>query len=113
MLYYSDGNILQLDKDVTYGTMPREGLECVEVYRSGELVFQLYLDEGKKLIYRRRVQLRPGQEKPFAFYILGWRTDTTQSINFIYEDALLIQQLPKFKDDIVQFSSVQLYEFEK
>lgn len=118
LLHYNDGTVLQLDKDVTYGNIKRDGLEAVEVYKKDKgLVFQLFLESDYKLIYRRRVQIHSNEEQSMIVYILGWRKKADgkdiQSINFIYEDNDIIQQLPRFNESHVLFCEPEYSEAEQ
>jgi len=118
-LHYNDGRIMQLltdkkdqlaENECTWGTLKREGLEVVDVYRkrevdegvfSSHLIFQLILEPDKKFIWTRRTIMEVG--KPIAaFWIIGWRKniagEDVQSINLIYEETDIIQNLPRFRE---------------
>lgn len=116
VMHYSDGTQLQLDRDVTWGNLKRDGLEAVEVYKKDSgLVFQMFLEPDKKLIYTRRTVLDTDGNVQ-AFYIIGWRKniggEDVQSINIIHENIDTIQQLQDFRNS-VPFHAVDREHAEK
>jgi hypothetical protein len=88
--FYKNGQTLTLSDKLSYDNIPRIGLHGVSVSKDDKEFFKLYLESDQKIIYRRRVILRTGQE-PFPIYIMGWRNDKAKSLNFINEEGIVYQ----------------------
>lgn len=55
-------------------------------------ILTLHLEPGQRLIYRRRVEMKTGQEKPVEVcYLAGWRRtvngECIQSIAYVFEST--------------------------
>lgn len=87
---YKDGKRLTLSPELSYDDLPRDGIDTFEVTTDGGSFFTLKLDEGQKLIYRKRVEKTMGQPD-YVVYLFGWRKDGYQSINYLSQDGVIIQ----------------------
>ncbi len=87
---YKDGNKVTLSESVGYDSLRRDGISAFEVQKDNEPFMLMKIDEGAKLIYRKRVEQVQGAE-PFVVYLFGWRKNGEQSINYLSQDGRLIQ----------------------
>jgi len=95
---YSDGKSLNQyneDKSVNkYTDIDRSKLSSFELYKEDKLIFKLVLEEGQRLIFRRRVSSNLQGEVIGAIYLVGWQKNingkNTQSISYILEDGCII-----------------------
>ncbi len=99
---YFDGSVLeQYDSDGKvngYENIDRKNLSAFEIYNVDKpepLIFRMFLEEGQKLIYRRRTwqDVNSGGDitgKRFL-YLVGWqknvRGENIQSVNYIHPDG--------------------------
>jgi len=106
--YNSDG--LQVSSD----SIDRDQLERFILLNDNKPIVILHLDDGQKLIYRRRVELVEGQSE-IACHIVGWRKkigeEITQSILFVFEDGH-IEAIGDFQENHRWFYQPTLREFE-
>lgn len=88
---YNDGTKLEQYNDDgsanTYRDIDRERLACFSLSVFGKK-FTVSLDDGRQLIYRKRIRQVVGGPKEEG-YILGWKKDGVQSIMFITEDEVI------------------------
>jgi hypothetical protein len=94
---YNDGSALpQYNDDGSenrYADIDRGRLVNFAILRSdGHPVLTLHLDPGQRLIFRRRVEMRPGAP-PFVIYLVGWQMtvqgQNVQSIAYLAESGEL------------------------
>src|SRR5574342_774232 len=96
--HYSDETELpQYNADGTenkYADIDRARLQYFEFRDTGRIVLRTYLEPGQRLIYRRRVEKRPG-EPDIVVYMAGWQQtiagQNIQSISYIFPDGAVIQ----------------------
>ena len=92
---YLDGKSLNQyneDKSVNkYTDIDRTILKFFELYDRDKLILRVHLDEGKRLIYRRRVALSMDGKITEVIYLVGWQKtigkENVQSISYIFEDG--------------------------
>jgi hypothetical protein len=90
--HYSDGtDFPQFNKDETenrYADIDRARLTSFSLTNGPLQAFELHLQPGQTLIFRRRIQHRIGAE-PFTVYVVGWRRVDTgeQSLCFVTENG--------------------------
>ena len=96
---YNDGSTLpqynEKGEANGYENIDRKGLAAFEIYdltKPDSFIFRLFLEEGQKLIYRRRVQKDLMSDKiTNVLYLVGWQQKVNgkniQSINYITEDG--------------------------
>lgn len=100
---YKDGTILpqycKCGFPRGYENIEREKLAAFEIFdktKPNTFIFRLFLEEGQKLIYRRRVEkdLMSNQIKR-VLYLVGWQQKVNgkniQSVNYITEDGKIQQ----------------------
>lgn len=107
---YKNGTRLDLESN-PYDKLDRTQIKEMEVMKDGEPFFLMQLDEGVKLIYRRRVEKSLTQDGEFVVYLLGWHKDGIQSINYISQDGRVIQG-GKWNDNDAWQYAPKLREFE-
>lgn len=112
---YNDGSILnQYNEDKTenkYVDIDRTRLSEFRLQRpkEGGLVFSLFLEDGQRLIYRKRTEMTMGGSA-FAFYMVGWQMNINgkniQSIAYVYESGSPVFMAGQFRDDHPLFYSI-------
>ena len=116
---YSDGTELSQysdNKTSKYGDIDRSRLDKFVILKNDTPVLILYLDENKKLIFRRRVakNFLSGEEE--AVYLVGWQENRSgvnlQSISFIFEDGH-VEVVDRFKEGHPWFYPINFLDEEK
>ncbi len=83
--YNEDGSINK------YTDIDRSILQFFELYKENKLILRIYLGDGKRLIYRRRVTLNLLGKIKEVIYLVGWQKkikgENVQSICYIFEDG--------------------------
>ena len=113
LAYYSNGTTLaQYDGEIEnkYTDIDRERLVAFALMRDGAPMVMIHFDEpGKRLIYRRRVFLRPGFG-PETFYLVGWQLriqgENVQSICVMSESGAM-DVIGSWRDDHPLFGGVE------
>lgn len=114
---YRDGSCLeQFNSDGSenkYTAIRRNELSQFLVFHGGEVLLVLHLDEGKRLIYRRRVAkylMGPKAGTSEAVYLVGWQENrrgvNVQSLCFVFEDGH-IEVLDRFCEGTRWFYAVK------
>lgn len=93
----------------SYSDIDRAKLESFALYSNdGRHVFELHLDPGQRLIYRKRIEQRTG-ESPFVVYMVGWQKTVNgtnvQSIAYITESEQ-VHMAGAWKEDHPWFYSI-------
>jgi len=74
----------------SYDNLDRDKLSSFVLYNGDKKVLDLHLDEDQRLIYRRRVEMRTGEDQVVC-YLVGWQqkvgNKNIQSIAYIFEDG--------------------------
>lgn len=103
----------------SYDHIPnRDSIVCFCLFEvdTKKPVFTLYLDDGYKLIYRRRVFKAIGQPDK-VFYLVGSRKtvggECVQSIAYVHEETCYVQMAGRFRADHPLFDIPVLRDFEK
>jgi hypothetical protein len=114
---YNDGFVLPQYDDGRVNKYPdidRTKLERFELLKDGKVFYSLTLNEGQRLIYRRRTLLRMGVTKdaPKArevIHLIGYQVTVSGKnfvvLNYIYEDGRI--ELDNSR------SNIELYKEEK
>ncbi len=92
---YDDGKELpQVNEDGSenkYPDIDRSKLAFFEIYKEEKLIFRLHFQEGRRLIYRRRVSVNAMTKETHAIYLVGWQAivggRNVQDIAYIFEDG--------------------------
>ena len=116
---YRDGScLMQFNSDGSenrYTAIRRNELSQFLLFHGGEVLLVLHLDEGKKLIYRRRVAVHfkigpQGKTGEESVYIVGWQENrrgvNVQSLCFVFEDGH-IEVLDRFCEGTRWFYAVK------
>jgi len=120
---YKDGGQVVLSDTLSYEDLKRENLSAFKVSIGKSELFCLHLEEGQKLIYRKRTATTPGvtneKNKHPQIYMIGWRQKIggkdVQSITYICDwpsRGFQIHQAGKFQDNHPWFYSPFLKVFE-
>lgn len=116
---YNDGSFLnQYNDDGTnnkYPDIDRVKLEFFELWNGEKLLFRLHLEEGRRLIYRRRVGVAMGVGVTRVIYLVGWQQTingvNVQDIAYIFSDGH-VELAGKWEDDRT-FCAPNLIDCEK
>ena len=91
---YSDGYLNQYNEDGTankYTKIDRKKLQFFELYKEEKLILRVHLGDGKRLIYRRRVEMEYPSKIKEVIYFAGWQKkvggENIESISYIFEDG--------------------------
>ncbi len=103
---YEDGSgISQIENDGStnkYQDIDRTKLKFFELWKENKLLFRLHLEEGRRLIYRRRVTINMNARVKWVVYLIGWQQTiqgrNVQDIAYIFEDGH-VELAGKWKDD--------------
>lgn len=112
--HYSDGTSFpQYNPEGTenrYADIDKGRLIAFELEQDDRPIFCMHLDAGARLIYRRRVFMRPG-EGQIVFYLVGWQKtvggENVQSVAIIPENNPQIHMIGKWRDDHPVFASIE------
>lgn len=116
---YKDGSrVAHLDadgKEISYDALPsRDDITDFVLYdiQSKKAVVSLHLEPGQKLIYRRRVAIKPGGGPQEVCYLVGWRRtiggECVQSIAYVFEETGRIELAGAFNEKHPWFYSPNL-----
>ena len=104
---YKDGNtIAQFDENGEERSylnhLDWDKLESFSLLDGEKPILTLHLEEGQRLIYRRRVEMSPGSGTTGVCHLLGWQKtvngENVQSIAYVFEDGR-IELAGKFRKD--------------
>jgi len=93
---YKDGTELpQHNKDGSVNKYPdidRTKIDCFELYREEKLIFKLHLEEGRRLIVRRRTLIKNfDKSQSEVIWMVGWQWNANgrnvQDIAWVFEDG--------------------------
>jgi hypothetical protein len=77
-------------------------IESFSLFDGEKPILTLHLEEGQRLIYRRRVELSPGIGNTGVCHLLGWQKNVNgeniQSIAYVFEDGR-IELAGRFRKD--------------
>ena len=114
---YSDGTVLEQTTPsgfVSADDIDRRKVVSMSLLRNNIVIVTLHLDQGQRLIYRKRVNKCIGAEDEVC-HILGWRQTVDEkvikSICYYFEDGR-IELAGQFKEGHPWFYSPTLREFE-
>ena len=121
---YSNGNCLnQYNEDESvnkYTDIDRSLLESFELRKidkdSNILFFKLILEEGQRLIFRKRVEIDVDGKQQSIIYLVGWQKtikgENIQAISYVFEDGH-VEMAGQWKSDARLFYAPNLIEEEK
>jgi len=107
---YNDGKKVTLSDTVSYDSLVRNGINAFEVQKDEQPFILMKLDEGAKLIYRKRVEQNVAGDQ-YVVYLFGWRNGESQSMNYLSQDGVLVQG-GQFDDKDSWMYSPKLREYE-
>jgi hypothetical protein len=104
LAHYSDELLPQYNADGsenTYKDIDRQRLTAFSLTRDNGVIVRIHMDEGKRLIYRRRVEVKPGHTDRIC-HLVGWQQtigeENTQSIVCVFEDNNTIEVIGQWKE---------------
>jgi len=115
---YDDGSFLkQYNADGSenkYTDIDRSRLVSFELLSDDVVVFRLFLEEGQRLIFRRRIVKTLDNKLKHMIYLVGWQQTingkNVQSISYIFDDGLIVMA-GNWKD--CPFNKPELLDCEK
>ncbi|MCP6727577.1 MAG: hypothetical protein KJI69_06215 [Patescibacteria group bacterium] len=115
---YPEGCLNQYNEDGSvnkYTDIDRSKLHSFELHKGEQLIFRLILEEGQRLIFRRRVAQNLKGDK-FVVYLVGWQKtiggENIQSISYVFEDGH-IEMAGQWKEKSDWFYAPNLIKEEK
>ncbi len=110
---YQDGTVLDQyngeGKPNGYENIEREKLSQFQLLKNGKVFFSLILEQGQRLIFRRRVFKKI--KETHHIFLVGWQKDGQQAISYLFEDGSVIMA-GKWKGNRM-FKAPNLLECEK
>ena len=114
--HYGNELFPQYNEDGTenaYKDIDRKRLTAFSLVRDGGILVRIHLDSDKRLIYRKRTEMRSDQE-PIVCYLAGWQqtvdSKNIQSIACVFEHMNTIEIINEWKDGF--FDAPEFLEFE-
>jgi hypothetical protein len=84
-----------------YQDIDRTRLTAFSLVRGNGILVRIHFDDGKRLIYRRRVEVRPG-DKVTICHLAGWQQtvngENVQSIACIFEENGTVEIINEWKE---------------
>ena len=112
---YNDGTHLDLTKGVRYEDIDRSRLASFCLVRDCETVFNMILQEGQRLIWRKRTVITPGVGEQ-VWHLVGWQKtiqgENIQCISYIKEEDGYVLMAGEWQGDHVLMGNVELLDFE-
>lgn len=115
--YYGTEQFAQYNEDGSenkYADIDRSRLTAFSLVKDGNLLVRFHFEPDMRLIYRRRVEMRPGQGMTVC-YLAGWQKTingtNTQSIACVFEHGGPIEFISEWRDG--WFEAPQLLDFEQ
>jgi hypothetical protein len=109
---YQDGTYLDAG---TYTDIDRARLASFCLVRDGVVVFQLVLQEGQRLIWRKRTIVTPGAGEQ-VWHLVGWQKtvggENIQCISYIKEEDGYVLMAGEWEGEHVLIGGVELLDFE-
>lgn len=115
--HYGDETFFQYNEDGSenkYADIDRERLTAFSLCRDQNILVRIHMDKGKRLIYRKRTELRPNGEKTVC-YLAGWQRtiggENVQSIVCVFEHLSTVEAISEWRDGFLD--APELLDFEK
>jgi hypothetical protein len=84
-----------------YADIDRSRLTAFSLVRDGSVIVRIHMSPDKRLIYRRRIEVRPGGGKTTC-HLAGWQKtvggENTQSIVCVFEHLNTFEVIDGWKD---------------
>jgi hypothetical protein len=112
---YTDGTYLDLKKGVSYESIDRSKLASFCLLKEDTVIFQMVLQEGQRLIWRKRIILTPGQGEK-VWHLVGWQKtikgENIQCIGYVNEEDGYVLMAGEWQGDHALMGNVELLDFE-
>jgi hypothetical protein len=116
LAHYGDESLAQYNEDGTenkYADIDRNRLTAFSLVRDGNIIARIHLSPDKRLVYRRRVEKRPGLED-VRLSLAGWQKtvngENIQSIVCIFDHMSTVEVIDGWKDG--WFDKPEFLDFE-
>lgn len=107
--YYLDGTSLEQYSNGLENSSEKIDRKKLRIFKlfdsSGIAVLTQNFEPGQRLIFRRRVELSPGQDSRTS-YLLGWQKEGFQHISVLFEDGR-VENIASFQNDNPKFSAIE------
>jgi hypothetical protein len=111
---YTDGTYLDL-KGASYEAIDRTRLASFCLLKDDKVVFQLILQEGQRLIWRKRTILTPGAGER-VWHLVGWQKtikgENIQCIGYVSENDGYVLMAGEWQGEDILMGNVELLDFE-
>jgi hypothetical protein len=114
--HYGDESLTQYNADGTenlYKDIDRTRLTAFSLVRDGNILVRIHLSPDKRLIYRRRVEVRPGHDD-VRLSLAGWQKtingENIQSVVCVFDHLNTIEVIDGWKDG--WFDQPEFLDFE-
>lgn len=115
---YDDGTVVKRHNEdgtlVSADSIDRDRVRVFLLMKDNNCVLKLFLDDRRKLVYRRRVEKTVGGPER-ACHIVGWRMkvgdEIVQSMSYVFEDGF-VEMAGDFQEDHPWFYPPKLRGFE-
>jgi len=115
IVIYNDGEERRLGKQADGSTLKYENIDrsrvsafCLE--KDGQVILKLYLEEGQRLIWRKR-EYQPVGGDIKTIHLLGWQKkvggENLQAICYVFEDGH-IEMAGRFRENHPVFDKIEL-----
>jgi hypothetical protein len=112
---YSDGTYLDLKKGVSYESIDRSKLTSFCLLKDDTVIFQMVLQEGQRLIWRKRTILTQGQGEK-VWHLIGWQKtikgENIQCIGYVNEEDGYVLMAGEWQGEHALMGNVELLDFE-
>jgi hypothetical protein len=113
---YTDGKYLDAkDAEKGYADIDRTRLASFCLLKEDTVVFQLSLQPGQRLIWRKRTVITPGAGEQ-VWHLVGWQKtiqgENIQCISYIKEEDGYVLMAGEWQGDHILMGNVELLDFE-
>lgn len=114
---YTDGTYLDsTDAEKGYESIDRSRLASFCLMKEGKVFFHLVLQEGQRLIWRKRAIITPAQDER-VWHLVGWQKtvggENIQCIAYISDEDGSVVMAGEWQGEHVLLGGVELLDFEK
>ena len=107
-------NVDRTPREISSESIDYKNVDTFILFNDEQIILALHLDEGQRLIYRRRVEIKP--EGTIICHLIGWQMtvngQNVQSIAYCFENGM-IELAGKFREGHDWFYPIVHTEKEK
>ena len=112
---YTDGTYKELTKGARYEDIDRSRLASFCLMKDGKAIFHLVLQQGQRLIWRKRVIVTPGGREQ-VWHLVGWQKtigdENIQCIAYVKDDDGYVLIAGQWEGEHILMGGVELMDFE-